>query len=339
MGSVPNVGLMAQKAEEYGSHDKTFEIAAPGTVRVVDAASGDVLLEHDVGTGDIWRACQTKDVADPDWVKLAVTRARATGTPAVFWLDDDRAHDGQLIAKVERYLDDHDTDGPRHPDPGAGRGHPLLPRAHPPGRGHHLGHRQRPARLPHRPLPDPRARHQRQDALDRAAHERRRPLRDRRRRLGPEARAAIRRRELPALGHPRRIPRPRRCRFEHLATTTGNAAAQVLADTLDEATGKFLEEDRSPARKVGEIDNRGSHFYLALYWAEALAAQTADAATAARFAPLAERLAADEATIVGELLAVQGHPVDIGGYYRPDPALTSAVMRPSATFNEALASL
>ena len=209
MGSVPNVGLMAQKAEEYGSHDKTFEIGAAGRVEVVDAA-GEVLMSHDVEPGDIWRACQTKDAPIRDWVKLAVTRARASATPAVFWLDDSRAHDRNLIAKVETYLAGprHRRPGPAHPLPR--RGSHLLGRAHPPRRGHHLGHRQRAARLQHRPLPDPRARHQREDALGRPADERRRPVRDRRRRLRPQARAAARAGELPALGQPRRVPRPGR---------------------------------------------------------------------------------------------------------------------------------
>jgi isocitrate dehydrogenase len=335
MGSVPNVGLMAQKAEEYGSHDKTFEIAAPGTVRVVDAASGDVLLSHEVGTGDIWRACQTKDVAIQDWVKLAVTRARATGSPAVFWLDGQRAHDGQLIAKVERYLDDHDTDGldiqvlapveairfsldriRRGEDTISVTGNvlrdyltdlfPILELGTsakmlsvvPLINGGGLFETGAGGSAPKHVQQLLAENYLRWDSLG----------------------------EFLALG----------VSFEHLASTTGNAAAQVLADSLDIAIGRFLEEDRSPARKVGQIDNRGSHFYLALYWAEALAAQTADPATAARFAPLAEKLAADEATIAEELLAVQGRPADIGGYYRPDPALTSAVMRPSATFNKDL---
>jgi isocitrate dehydrogenase len=335
MGSVPNVGLMAQKAEEYGSHDKTFEIAAPGTVRVVDASSGDVLVSHEVGTGDIWRACQTKDVAIQDWVKLAVTRARATGAPAVFWLDDRRAHDLELIAKVERYLGDHDTDGldirvlapveairwsldriRRGEDTISVTGNvlrdyltdlfPILELGTsakmlsvvPLINGGGLFETGAGGSAPKHVQQLVAENYLRWDSLG----------------------------EFLALG----------VSFEHLASTTGNAAAQVLADTLDVAIGRFLEEDRSPARKVGQIDNRGSHFYLALYWAQALAAQTADAATAARFAPLAERLAAAEATIADELLAVQGHPVDIGGYYRPDPALTTAVMRPSATFNEAL---
>jgi isocitrate dehydrogenase len=338
MGSVPNVGLMAQKAEEYGSHDKTFEIDAPGTVQVVDATTGDVLLTHEVEVGDIWRACQTKDIAVQDWVKLAVTRARATGAPAVFWLDGHRAHDGQLIAKVERYLADHDTDG-------------LDIRVLAPVDACRFS-LERIRRG--------------EDTISVTGNVLRDYLTD----LFPILELGTSAKMLsvvPLLGggglfetgaggsapkHVQQLVAENYLRwdslgeflalgvsFEHLATTTGNAAAQVLADTLDTAIGRFLEEDRSPARKVGQIDNRGSHFYLALYWSQALAAQTADPDVAARFAPLAERLAAEEATITGELLAVQGHPVDIGGYYRPDPALTTAVMRPSPTFNAALASL
>ena len=201
MGSVPNVGLMAQAAEEYGSHDKTFEIGYAGTVRVVDE-SGSAVLETAVEPGDIWRMCQTKDVAIADWVKLAVTRARATGNPAVFWLDADRAHDAQLIAKVDRYLRRPRHRRPGDQDPAAGRGDRLLAGADPPGRGHHLGHRQRAAGLPDRPVPDPGARHLGQDALGRAADQRRRPVRDRRRRVGPQARPAAGQGELPALGQP-----------------------------------------------------------------------------------------------------------------------------------------
>ncbi len=206
MGSVPNVGLMAQAAEEYGSHDKTFEMQSAGTVRVLDRA-GAVVFEHQVSPGDIWRMCQTKDVPIRDWVKLAVTRARATGAPAVFWLDETRAHDANLIAKVNEYLPQADlvgdTDGSGHPHHGAGRRDGVLPGADPPRRGHHLGHRQRAARLPDRPVPDPRARHQREDAVGGAADQRRRPVRDRRRRLGAQARAAAAQGELPALGQPR----------------------------------------------------------------------------------------------------------------------------------------
>ena len=206
MGSVPNVGLMAKAAEEYGSHDKTFEVPAAGVVQVVNGA-GDVLIEHAVEPGDIWRACQTKDAPIRDWVKLAVTRARATGSPAVFWLDETRAHDANLIAKVNEYLPGPRHRRPDHRDHDAGRRDGVLPRADPQGRGHHLGDRQRAARLQHRPVPDPRARHLGQDALGRPADERRRPVRDRRRRLGAQARAAAGQGELPALGQPRRVLR------------------------------------------------------------------------------------------------------------------------------------
>ena len=338
MGSVPNVGLMAQAAEEYGSHDKTFEIPAAGTVRVVDG-SGATLLEHTVAAGDIWRMCQTKDVPIRDWVKLAVTRARATGAPAVFWLDETRAHDANLIAKVQAYLPDHDTNGLQIEIMAPVDAMRVLARAHPPRRGHDRLHRQRAARLPHRPVPDHGARHQRQDAVDRAADQRRRAVRDRRRRLGAEARAAAREGEPPPLGQPRRVLRAggqlRAPGADH-APTSG---AQILADTLDLATGTFLEENKSPGRKVNQIDNRGSHFYLALYWAQELAAQSADPELAAAFAPLAEQLAADEEAIAAELLAVQGQPADLGGYYAPDPVKATEVMRPSQTFNAALSTL
>ena len=211
MGTTPNVGLMAQKAEEYGSHDKTFEIAANGRVRVVDSA-GNTLIEHEVEAGDIWRACQTKDAPIRDWVRLAVERARATGAPAVFWLDRTRAHDVEILKKVEAYLADHDTDGPADRDPAGRRGDALHARARQARRGHDLGHRQRPARLPDRPVPDPRARHEREDALGRAADERRRAVRDRRRRLGAQARPAAGEGEPPALGLARRVPRAGRRR-------------------------------------------------------------------------------------------------------------------------------
>ena len=339
MGSVPNVGLMAQKAEEYGSHDKTFEIDAAGTVEVVDAA-GEVLMAHDVEAGDIWRACQTKDAPIRDWVKLAVTRARASGTPAVFWLDDSRAHDRNLIAKVETYLQDHDTEGldlrVLHPVDGRH----ALGRADPPRRGHHLGHRQRAARLQHRPLPDPRARHQRQDALGRAADERRRPLRDRRRRLGAQARAAARAGGLPALGQPGRVPRPgRELPPRGHATATPAPACSARRSTAPPSGCST----RTRARPAGsaQIDNRGSHFWLARYWAQELAEQTEDAELAAAFGtggPSSSR-PSESIEIDAELIAVQGSPVDIGGYYRPDAEKTAAVMRPSATFNDILATL
>jgi isocitrate dehydrogenase len=337
MGSVPNVGLMAKKAEEYGSHDKTFEVPADGTIEVVDG-SGQVLLSHDVRTGDIWRACQTKDVAIRDWVKLAVTRARATGVPAVFWLDADRAHDAQLIGKVEQYLGEHDTEGLE-----------ILVMA--------------PAEACAYSLERIR---QGLDTISVTGN----VLRDYNTDLFPILELGTSAKMLSVVPlmnggglfetgaggsapkHVQQLLAENYLRwdslgeffalaasFEHLSDVTGNARAKVLADTLDRATGTFLNEDKSPTRRVGGIDNRGSHFYLSLYWAQELAAQSDDAELAAAFAPLAERLAAAESTIVDELVSVQGSPADIGGYYRPDPAKASAVMRPSATFNEALASL
>ena len=337
MGSVPNVGLMAQAAEEYGSHDKTFEIGAPGTVQVVDAA-GTVLLEHAVEAGDIWRACQTKDAPVRDWVKLAVNRARATGTPTVFWLDRNRAHDAELIKKLERYLPEHDTSG-------------LQLEVLPPVEA---------ARLSVERIA------KEEDTISVTGNVLRDYLTD----LFPILELGTSAKMLsivPLLAggglfetgaggsapkHVQQFLKENHLRwdslgeflalaasFELLATCTGNAGAQILADTLDQATGELLDTAKSPSRKCGELANRGSQFYLTLYWAQALAAQTDDPALAARFAPLAERLAAAETTIVDELNSVQGRPVDIGGYYLPDPALASAAMRPSPTFNAALAAL
>jgi isocitrate dehydrogenase len=337
MGSVPNVGLMAQAAEEYGSHDKTFEVPADGTVRVVDDA-GTVLMEHAVSAGDIWRACQTKDVPIRDWVKLAVTRARATGAPAVFWLDEGRAHDANLIAKVNTYLGDHDTSGLEiHIKPPAEATALSLERIR---RG--------------------------EDTISVTGNVLRDYLTD----LFPILELGTSAKMLSVVPlinggglfetgaggsapkHVQQLVKENYLRwdslgeflalavsFEHFANVTGNQHAQVLADTLDRATGTFLDENKSPARRVGQIDNRGSHFYLALYWAQELSRQTEDAVLAAKFAPFAERLAAAEDTIAQELIDAQGAPADIGGYYRPDAAKTSAVMRPSATFNEALATL
>ncbi|MFE2144521.1 NADP-dependent isocitrate dehydrogenase [Streptomyces sp. NPDC059456] len=337
MGSVPNVGLMAQKAEEYGSHDKTFEIAAAGTVRVVDAA-GNTVLEQQVAQGDIFRACQTKDAPIQDWVKLAVTRARATGVPAVFWLDEDRAHDAQLIAKVKTYLADHDTDGLTieilSPVKATAYSLERIRRG--------------------------------EDTISVTGNVLRDYLTD----LFPILELGTSAKMLSVVPlmnggglfetgaggsapkHVQQLVKEDYLRwdslgeflalavsFEHLATTTGNARAQVLADTLDRATGTFLNEDKSPSRKLGGIDNRGSHFYLALYWAQELAKQTDDAALAGAFEALAKTLGEQEETIVGELIAVQGNPADIGGYYQPDAAKAAAVMRPSATFNQAIASL
>lgn len=337
MGSVPNVGLMAKAAEEYGSHDKTFEIPAAGTVRVT-ASSGDVLLEHDVQPGDIWRACQTKDASIRDWVKLAVTRARATGAPAVFWLDETRAHDAELITLVTKYLADHDTDG-------------LTIEV------------MAPAEATAYSLERIR---KGEDTISVTGN----VLRDYNTDLFPILELGTSAKMLSVVPlmnggglfetgaggsapkHVQQLVKENYLRwdslgeffalaasFEHLAGYADNARARVLAETLDRATGTFLENDKSPTRKVGGIDNRGSHFYLALYWAQELANQTDDAELAADFKDLAERLAGDEDAIVEELLAVQGSPADIGGYFRPDPEKAADVMRPSKTFNEALASL
>ncbi len=340
MGSVPNVGLMAQKAEEYGSHDKTFEIAADGVVRVVDS-SGTVLLEHEVRAGDIWRACQTKDAPIRDWVKLAVTRARATGAPAVFWLDADRAHDAQLIAKVREELSQHDPE--------------------------QLEGLQIEIMAPVDAIRFSLERIRRgEDTISVTGNVLRDYLTD----LFPILELGTSAKMLSivplmnggglfetgaggsAPKHVQQLVRENYLRWdslgeflalavslEHLAQTTDNPRAQVLADTLDRATGTLLEENKSPTRRVGGIDNRGSHFYLALYWAQELARQTDDAELASVFAPVAEELTANEQTIVDELLAVQGSPVDIGGYYRPDPAKVDAVMRPSGTLNRILATL
>jgi isocitrate dehydrogenase len=337
MGSVPNVGLMAQKAEEYGSHDKTFEIPVTGTVRVLDE-SGNAVLEQVVSAGDIFRMCQTKDLPIQDWVKLAVTRARATGDPAVFWLDENRAHDAQLIAKVRRYLPEHDTEGLRIE---------IMS-----------------------PVEATRFSLERIRRGENTISVTGNVLRDYLTDLFPILELGTSAKMLSivplmnggglfetgaggsAPKHVQQLVKENYLRwdslgeflalavsFEHLAQRTGNARAQVLADTLDRATGTFLNEDKSPSRRLGGIDNRGSHFYLALYWAQELAKQTDDAQLAEAFAPLAKTLAEAERTIVDELVAVQGSPADIGGYYQPDPAKAAAVMRPSATFNSALASL
>ena len=337
MGTVPNVGLMAQAAEEYGSHDKTFEIAGTGTVRVVDAA-GNVLLEHAVEAGDIWRACQAKDAPIRDWVKLAVTRARASQTPAVFWLDENRAHDSQIIGKVNTYLADHDTSG-------------LDIRILAPAAATQFTLER---------LKDGK------DTISVTGNVLRDYLTD----LFPILELGTSAKMLSivplmnggglfetgaggsAPKHVEQFSQENYLRWdslgeflalavslEHLSETFHIARAKILADTLDEATGKFLIEDKSPARKVPGIDNRGSHFYLTLYWAQALAAQDKDVELAAVFAPIAAELAANESKIVEELLAVQGKPVDIGGYYMPSDALASAALRPSPTFNTILAKL
>src|ERR1700723_3478518 len=335
MGSVPNVGLMAQQAEEYGSHDKTFEVPAGGTVRVI-ADDGKVLLERPVETGDIFRMCQVKDAPIKNWVELGVRRARLTNTPAVFWLDAKRAHDAQVIAKVEKYLKDQDT---------AGLDIRILPPAE--AIKFSLGRIRKG-----------------QDTISVTGNVLRDYLTD----LFPIMELGTSAKMLsivPLLAGgglfetgaggsaPKHVEQflEEDClrwdslgeflalgaSLEHLAQTTGNEDVKVLAETLDEANGKILEYNRSPARKVGELDNRGSHFYLALYWAQALAARDNSSAMAARFKPLADKLAANEAKIDAELIAAQGKPVDTGGYYLPDQAKTSAAMRPSATLNAALA--
>ena len=337
MGSVPNVGLMAKAAEEYGSHDKTFEVPADGTVAIV-ASNGDELISHAVAKGDIWRACQTKDAPIQDWVKLAVTRARASGTPAIFWLDESRAHDANLIAKIKAYLPQHDTEGLD------------ITIAAPADACRTSVERIRRG----------------EDTISVTGN----VLRDYNTDLFPILELGTSAKMLSVVPlmnggglfetgaggsapkHVQQLLKENYLRWdslgeffalaaslEHLAGYDDNARARILSETLDRATETFLNEDRSPGRKLGTIDNRGSHFYLGLYWAEELAAQTDDAELAAAFAALATRLRADEQKIVEELLAVQGEPADIGGYFRPDDAKTNAVMRPSSTLNEALATI
>ena len=337
MGTVPNVGLMAQKAEEYGSHDKTFEVSAAGTIQIVDA-DGKVLMAHEVEQGDIWRACQVKDAPIQDWVKLAVTRARATGTPAIFWLDSERAHDAQLIKKVNLYLKDHDTKG-------------LDIQILSPEAATRLTLERAKAG---------------QDTISVTGNVLRDYLTD----LFPILELGTSAKMLSivplmnggglfetgaggsAPKHVQQFEKENHLRWdslgeflalgvslEHLAAAFGNNKAQVLADTLDVANTKFLAENKSPSRSVHELDNRGSHFYLALYWAEALAAQDKDADLKARFAPLAEALSDHEDDIVEELIACQGDAMGIGGYYRPNEELANAAMRPSEIFNTALAAL
>ncbi|AEP30242.1 NADP-dependent isocitrate dehydrogenase [Brumicola nitratireducens] len=337
MGSVPNVGLMAQKAEEYGSHDKTFILSEAGTVRVVNTA-GDVLLTHEVENGDIWRMCQAKDAPIQDWVKLAVTRARATNTPAIFWLDEDRAHDAQMIKKVNMYLKDHDTSGldiqimspveateftlqrcAKGEDTISVTGNvlrdyltdlfPILELGTsakmlsivPLMNGGGLFETGAGGSAPKHVQQFEKENHLRWDSLG----------------------------EFLALA----------ASLEHLSVTSDKPKAKVLADTLDRATAKFLQENKSPSRKVNELDNRGSHFYLAMYWAQELAAQTGDAGLQAQFKPVAEAMTAQEATIVNELNGAQGVAVDLNGYYFADDNLAAEAMRPSATLNELLASV
>lgn len=334
MGSVPNVGLMAQKAEEYGSHDKTFEIAEKGTVKVINSKN-EVLIEHEVEQGDIWRMCQTKDAPIQDWVKLAVSRARATGVPAVFWLDKNRAHDAEVIAKVQKYLPDFDTEGLEI--------HIMSP--------------EEATRFSLERIKDGK------DTISVTGNVLRDYLTD----LFPILELGTSAKMLSivplmnggglfetgaggsAPKHVQQFVEEGHLRWdslgeflalavslEHLGETFNNERAKVLGETLDQATGKFLEEGKSPSRKVNELDNRGSHFYLALYWAEALAAQDKDQALKAIFGKVAEKLAENESTIVEELNSAQGKPVDIGGYYKPDATKAGEAMRPSKTFNELL---
>ena len=337
MGSVPNVGLMAQQAEEYGSHDKTFEMTADGTMRVV-LADGTVLMQHEVEKGDIWRACQTKDAPIRDWVKLAVTRARQSNTPAIFWLDPERAHDRELQKKVEKYLKEHDLSGLDISIMGYNEAIRVSMERMIRGR----------------------------DTISVTGNVLRDYLTD----LFPIMELGTSAKMLSivplmagggmyetgaggsAPKHVQQLIEENHLRWDSLGEflalavsleetgiKTNNAKAKLLGKTLDAATGKLLDNNKSPSRKTGELDNRGSHFYLAMYWAQELAAQTEDLELQARFAPLAKTLTENEAAIVAELNAAQGKPVDIGGYYRSNPELTSKVMRPSQTFNNALAAL
>ena len=337
MGSVPNVGLMAQKAEEYGSHDKTFQIKTPGVVRVTDS-NGNVLMEQNVEEGDIWRMCQAKDAPIRDWVKLAVNRARASNTPAVFWLDPKRSHDAEMIKKVETYLKDHDTSG-------------LDIRIMAPVEAMKFTLERTRAGLDTISVTGNVLRDYLTDLF---------PIME----LGTSAKMLS---IVPLMNggglfetgaggsapkHVQQLLEENFLRWdslgeflalaaslEHLGTTYNNPKALVLAKTLDQATGQFLDNNKSPSRKVGNIDNRGSHFYLALYWAQALAAQTEDKELQAQFVPAAKAMAENEAKIVAELNAVQGKPVDIGGYYHADADKVSKVMRPSATLNAIIASV
>ena len=337
MGSVPNVGLMAQKAEEYGSHDKTFEVAADGTIAVVDG-DGRTLLEHAVAAGDIWRMCQVKDAPIQDWVKLAVSRARLSETPVVFWLNEERAHDAQLIKKVNAYLPEHDTEGLKI--------HIMAPSAATRFSLERIGAGK--------------------DTISATGNVLRDYLTD----LFPILELGTSAKMLSivplmnggglfetgaggsAPKHVQQFEKENHLRWdslgeflalaaslEHLAQVTENSRAQVLAKALDQATGKFLDENKSPSRKVNELDNRGSHFYLAMYWAEALAAQSEDAELARHFASAATAMGENEARIVAELNSAQGVAMEVGGYYKPDPELAAAAMRPSATLNEIIASI
>ena len=337
MGSVPNVGLMAQKAEEYGSHDKTFEVAADGTIAVVDG-DGRTLLEHAVAAGDIWRMCQVKDAPIQDWVKLALSRARLSETPVVFWLNEERAHDAQMIKKVNAYLPEHDTEGLEI--------HIMAPAAATRFSLERIGAGK--------------------DTISATGNVLRDYLTD----LFPILELGTSAKMLSivplmnggglfetgaggsAPKHVQQFEKENHLRWdslgeflalaaslEHLAQVTENSRAQVLAKALDQATGKFLDENKSPSRKVNELDNRGSHFYLAMYWAEALAAQSEDAELARHFASAATAMGENEARIVAELNSAQGVAMEVGGYYKPDPELAAAAMRPSATLNEIIASI
>ncbi|NQV70867.1 MAG: NADP-dependent isocitrate dehydrogenase [Pseudohongiella sp.] len=335
MGSVPNVGLMAQKAEEYGSHDKTFEISSNGKVAIVDS-DGNVLLEHTVEEGDIWRMCQAKDAPIQDWVKLAVSRARLSNTPAVFWLSEERGHDAEIIKKVNRYLPEHDTEGLEI--------HIMSP--------------EEATRFSLKRIKEGK------DTISVTGNVLRDYLTD----LFPILELGTSAKMLSivplmnggglfetgaggsAPKHVQQFEKENHLRWdslgeflalaaslEHLANVTDNARAQLLADSLDKATGDFLDNNKSPSRRVNELDNRGSHFYLAMYWAQALAAQNDDLELKARFEKLANNLISNEAKIVEELNSAQGVAMDVGGYYKPNKELVSAAMRPSATFNEILA--
>jgi isocitrate dehydrogenase len=337
MGSVPNVGLMAQKAEEYGSHDKTFELASSGTVTVVDS-EGNTLLEHAVEKGDIWRMCQAKDAPIQDWVKLAVSRARLSALPAVFWLNEDRSHDAEIIKKVNTYLADHDTDGLDISI--------LTPEA-----ATRLSLKRAKEGL---------------DTISVTGNVLRDYLTD----LFPILELGTSAKMLSVVPlmkggglfetgaggsapkHVQQFEKENHLRWdslgeflalaaslEHLANVTGNERAKILADSLDKATGDFLDNNKSPSRKVNELDNRGSHFYLAMYWAQALAEQGDDAELQARFASVAQAMAENEEKIVDELSSVQGPAMDVGGYYKLDAAKASAAMRPSATLNAIVAAV
>ncbi len=334
MGTVPNVGLMAQKAEEYGSHDKTFQVSSNGTVKVI-AANGETIIQHDVEEGDIWRACQVKDLPIQDWVKLAVTRARASGWPAVFWLDKNRAHDANLIEKVHKYIQNHDTSGLEI--------HVMNPVEATKFSCQRIKEGKNTISVTGNVL---------RDYLTDLF-----PILE----VGTSAKmlsivplmnggglfetgaggsAPKHVQQFEAEGHLRWDSLGEfmalAASLEHMSITTSNARAQILADTLDQATGKFLENNKSPSRKVNELDNRGSHFYLAMYWAEALAQQDKDSELKAKFTPLVQELAAKEVQIINELNAAQGSPQDIGGYYKPNDELGAKAMRPSATFNAAI---